>query len=100
MQPAFVSVLDVVEMTPDRELNVAACDDLAAQDRVTVAVDAGCMVSRCHAGDVDSGDSPVKFKLPTEKGDQNASDDRCHEVPSSVGRLRPPLGCSGDLHRL
>ena len=41
MQAALVSVLDVVEITPDRELDVAACDDLAAQDRVTVAADAG-----------------------------------------------------------
>ena len=40
-------------MTPDRELDVAARDDLAAQDRVTVAADTVCMVSGCHAGDVD-----------------------------------------------
>ena len=53
MQAAFVSVLDVVEVTPDRQLNVAACDDLAAQNRVTVAANTGCMVSGCHAGDVD-----------------------------------------------
>ena len=55
IEPAFVSVLDVVEVTPDRQFDVAACDDLTAQDRVTVAADAGCMVSRCHAGDVDFG---------------------------------------------
>jgi len=34
MEPAFVRVLDVVEVMPDRELNVAACDDLAAPNRV------------------------------------------------------------------
>ena len=51
---AFVGVLDIVEVTPDREFDVVARDDLAAQDRVTVAADAGCMVSSCHAGDVDS----------------------------------------------
>ena len=54
VEPAFVSVLDVVGVTPDRQLNVAARDDLAAQDRVTVAANTGCMVSGCHAGDVDS----------------------------------------------
>ena len=48
-----MGVVEVVAITPDRELDVAACDDLAAQDRVTVAADAGCMVSRCHAVDVD-----------------------------------------------
>ena len=58
MQPAFVGVFKVVEVTPDRELDVAARDDLAAQDRVTVAGDARCMVSRCHAGDVDSEAEP------------------------------------------
>jgi hypothetical protein len=46
MQAALVSVLDVVEITPDRELDVAAFDDLAAQDRVTVADDA--MMSACR----------------------------------------------------
>ena len=46
---------DVVEVTPDRQLDVAARDDLAAQDRVAVAANTGCMVSRCHAGDVDFG---------------------------------------------
>jgi len=54
VEPAFVGVFEVVEVTPDRELNVAACDDLAAQDRVTIAGDACCMVSGRHAGDVDS----------------------------------------------
>ena len=49
-----MSVFEVVEVTPDRELDVAARDDLAAQNRFTVAVDACCMVSGCHAGDVDS----------------------------------------------
>ena len=39
MQAAFVSVLEVVEVTPDRRFNVATCDDLAAQIRVTVAAD-------------------------------------------------------------
>ena len=53
MQPAFVSVFDVVEVTPDCQLDVAASDDLAAQDRVTVAANTGCMVSGCHAEDVD-----------------------------------------------
>ena len=48
-----MSVLDVVEVTPDREFDVAACDDLTAQNRVAVPADAGCMVSGCHAGDVD-----------------------------------------------
>ena len=42
----------------DRELNVAARDDLAAQDRVTVTGDTGCMVSGCHAGNVDSEAEP------------------------------------------
>ena len=28
MQPAFVGVFDVVEVTPDRQLDVAARDDL------------------------------------------------------------------------
>jgi hypothetical protein len=55
IEPAFVSVFDVVEVTPDRQLNVPACVDLAAQNRVAVAADAGCMVSECHAGDVDFG---------------------------------------------
>jgi hypothetical protein len=54
MQPAFVSVFEVVEVTPDRQLNVAARDDFTAQDRVTVAADAVGMVPGCHAGDVDS----------------------------------------------
>ena len=53
IEPAFVSVFEVVEVTPDRELDVAACDDFTAQDRVTVAANTGCMVSGCHAGDVD-----------------------------------------------
>jgi hypothetical protein len=48
-----VSVLEVVEVTPDREFNVAARDDLAAQNRFTAGANTGCMVSRCHAGDVD-----------------------------------------------
>ena len=30
MEPAFVSVFEVVEVTPDRELDVAARDDLTA----------------------------------------------------------------------
>ena len=55
IEPAFVSVFDVVEVTPDRELDVAACDDLTAQDRVKVAVDACCMVSGVDAAGVDSG---------------------------------------------
>ena len=50
-----MSVFDVVEVTPDRQLNVAARDDLAAQNRFAVAANTGCMVSGCHAGDVDSG---------------------------------------------
>ena len=53
IEPAFVGVFDVVKVTPDRELNVATRDDLAAQDRVTVTGDTGCMVSGCHTGDVD-----------------------------------------------
>jgi len=55
IEPAFVSVLDIVEVTPDRELDVAALDDLAAQDRVTVAADTGCMVSGVDAAGIDSG---------------------------------------------
>ena len=39
MQPAFVSVFEVFEVTPDREFDVATCDDLSAQDGVTVAAD-------------------------------------------------------------
>ena len=46
MQPACVGVFDVVEITPDREFDVAACDDLTAQNRVTVAGDA--MMSACR----------------------------------------------------
>ena len=42
MQAAFMSVLDDVEVTPDRELDVAARDDFTAQNRVTVAADTGC----------------------------------------------------------
>ena len=53
IQAAFVGVFDVVKVTPDRELNVATRDDLAAQNRFAVAADTGCMVSKCHAGDVD-----------------------------------------------
>ena len=53
IEPAFVSTLDVVEITPDRELNVAACVDLATQECVAVTADTGCMVSRCQAEDVD-----------------------------------------------
>ena len=34
IEPAFVSVLEDVEMTPDRELNVTAYDNVAAQDRI------------------------------------------------------------------
>ena len=56
IEPAFVSVVDVVEVTPDRELDVAACDDFTAQNRFAVAANTGCMVSGCHAGDVDSRD--------------------------------------------
>ena len=59
MQPAFVRVILVVEMTPDRELNVSAYDDLTAQNGVAVVADAGCMVSGCHAGDVDSAASQL-----------------------------------------
>ena len=46
MQPAFMSVFDVVEVTPDRQLNAVARDDLTAQNRVTVAGDA--MMSACR----------------------------------------------------
>ena len=42
MQAAFVSVLDVVETTPDRELDVAARDDLTAQDRYSDAMMSAC----------------------------------------------------------
>ena len=59
MQAAFVSVLEVVEMTLNSELNVTARDDVAAQNRVAVAADACRMVSRCHAGDVDSEQFPL-----------------------------------------
>ena len=52
MQPAFVSVFEV---TPDREFDVATCDYLSAQDRVTVAADTGCMVSGVDAAGIDSG---------------------------------------------
>ena len=55
IEPAFVSVFEVVEVTPDRELDVAARDDLAAQDRVTVAANTRCMVSGVDAAGVDSG---------------------------------------------
>ena len=34
IEPAFVSVLEDVEMTPDRELNVTAYDNVAVQDRI------------------------------------------------------------------
>ena len=50
----MVYVLQVVQMPLNRELNVPACDDLAAQNSIAVVADAGCMVSGCHAGDVDS----------------------------------------------
>jgi len=63
MQSAFVSVLEVVEVTPDRELDVAACDNLTAQDRVTIAANTGCMVSECHAGDVDSSPCVPRKRL-------------------------------------
>ena len=56
MQPAFVSVLEVVEITPDRELDLATRDNLAAQERVTIAGDAIGRVS-AHAGDIDFGAS-------------------------------------------
>ena len=45
MQTAFMSVLEVIQMPLNRELNVAACDDLTAQDGVAVVADAGGMVS-------------------------------------------------------
>ncbi|MBM80663.1 MAG: hypothetical protein CMJ78_08730 [Planctomycetaceae bacterium] len=45
-EEADKSVFEVVEVTPDRELDVAARDDVAAQDRVTVTANTGCMVSR------------------------------------------------------
>ena len=42
VEPVFVGVFNVVEMMLDRELDVAARDDLTAQNRVTVAADTGC----------------------------------------------------------
>ena len=41
MQPAFVCVLEVVQMPLNGELNVAACDDLAAQNGVAVGMVSG-----------------------------------------------------------
>ena len=43
VQTAFVSVLAVVEMTPDRERDVVASDDLTAQDGVSVGMVWGTM---------------------------------------------------------
>jgi hypothetical protein len=40
MQPAFMSVLEVVQMPLNRELNVAACDNVAAQNGVAIVADA------------------------------------------------------------
>ena len=45
MQTALVSVLQVVQMPLNGELNVAACDDLTAQNGVAVVADAVGMVS-------------------------------------------------------
>ena len=42
MEPAFVSVFEVVEVSPDRELDVAARDDLTAQDRYSDAMMSAC----------------------------------------------------------
>ena len=39
MQPAFMSVLEVVQMPLNRELNVAAWDDVAAQNGVAIVAD-------------------------------------------------------------
>jgi len=44
-EPAFMSVLQVVQMPLNGELNVAACDDVTAQNRVIVAANTGSMVS-------------------------------------------------------
>jgi len=49
-----VSVIYVVEVSPGRQFDVEARDDVAAQNRVAVTADTGCVVSACHAGDVDS----------------------------------------------
>ena len=40
MQPAFMSVLEVVQMPLNRELNVAASDALTAQNGVAAVADA------------------------------------------------------------
>jgi hypothetical protein len=45
MQTAFMSVLQVVQMPLNRELNVAACDNLTGQNGVAVVADAVGMVS-------------------------------------------------------
>ena len=45
MQTTFMSVLEVVQMPLNRELNVAARDDLTAQNGVAVVADAVGMVS-------------------------------------------------------
>ena len=50
VEPAFVGVLEVVEVTPDRELNVVARDDLTAQNRVTVAADTIRLLREMSAG--------------------------------------------------
>jgi len=66
-------VFEVVEITPDRELDVAARDNLTAQDRVAITANTGCMVSRCHAGDVDLGAFPQldnTVRLPSSLGYQ------------------------------
>ena len=43
VQTPFVSVLAVVEMTPDRKRDVVASDDLTAQDGVSVGMVWGTM---------------------------------------------------------
>jgi hypothetical protein len=46
VETSLVCVFEVVEVTPHGKLNAVTRDDLAAQDRVAVVVDTGCMVSR------------------------------------------------------
>jgi len=45
VQATFMSVLEVVQMPLNGELNVAASDDLTAQNGVAIVADAGSMVS-------------------------------------------------------
>ena len=71
-----MSVFEVVEVTLNSELNVAAGDDLTAQNRVAVVADAVDMVSGCHAGDVD-------FRCALPKLDDTV---RLHSSPG----YRPP----------